>query len=224
MRNTQDTDTRVSRGAHAARATSPRAATSRAGASRATASRAATPRSDAGSSRRATTRAERRAERTREARVAPDRASASRPAEPRQEAASRKTINVGAFFSSIGDFVLNFRVIVIAVLALAALVVTMYGPAQTYYKAWRAGLDLQSQLDELNASNEQYKSDIQSLQTREGIEDEARRRGYVSSGETKVVVEGTSENAEGDSGSSSSAASDLPWYVELGDKVFHYVP
>lgn len=156
--------------------------------------------------------------------MAPDRASASRPAGPRQEAASRKTIDVAGFFSTIGDFVINFRVIVVAVLALLALVVTMYGPAQTYYKAWRAGLDLQSQLDDLNASNEQYKSDIQSLQTREGIEDEARKRGYVSDGETKVVVEGTSENDESSDAATSDTAPELPWYIELGDKVFHYVP
>ncbi len=99
----------------------------------------------------------------------------------------------------------------------------MYGPAQTYYKAWRSGLELQSQLDELNASNEQYKSDIQSLQTREGIEDEARKRGYVSEGETKVVVEGTSENDEGTDAGTSDTASELPWYIQLGDTVFHYV-
>lgn len=216
MRNSQDTS---ARGAHAARTATQRTATPRRGTSR-----AAAPHAEAAPSRRSSTRAERRADRVRDARVAPDRASASRPAEPRREAASRKTIDVGGFFSTIGDFVINFRVIVVAVLALLALVVTMYGPAQTYYKAWRAGLDLQSQLDELNASNDQYESDIRSLQTREGIEDEARKRGYVSDGETKVVVEGTSTNDETSDAASSDTTSDLPWYIELGDKVFHYVP
>ncbi len=235
MKESQDTS---ARGAHAVRSATPRQATPRQAAPRTGASRSSSPRqaasraaAGAGPSRLAITRPERRGDRrpdrgvdrVREAHVAPDRASASRPAEPRERAASRKTIDVAGFFSAIGDFVINFRVLVVAVVVLLALIVTMYGPAQTYYKAWRSGLELQSQLDELNASNEQYKSDIQSLQTREGIEDEARKRGYVSEGETKVVVEGTSENDEGTDAGTSDSASELPWYIQLGDTVFHYV-
>lgn len=100
----------------------------------------------------------------------------------------------------------------------------MYGPVQTYYRAWRAGQDLQAQLDELNASNEQYKDDIQALQTREGIEDEARRRGYVTNGETKVVVDGLNDGSDDSSQSSDGdQQAQKPWYIELGDKVFHYI-
>ena len=171
-------------------------------------------------SRRASTRRERRAARIRDARVAPDRAADGREPEPRREAGSQRSIDVAAGLSRIGDFVIHFRRALLVAAVFVALILTFYGPCKTYYKAWRAGLDLQDQLTDLNSSNDQYKSDIQSLQTREGIEDEARRRGYVSEGETKVVVEGLSDDADD---SSSSTEAELPWYIQLGDKVFHYI-
>ncbi len=166
-----------------------------------------------------------RANRRRDARVAPDRASESHPAAPRREAASTPTIDVNGVLSAIGSFVMNFRVALLVLALFIGLVLAMYGPAKTYYCAWRKGQDLQTQLDEYNASNDQYKADIQGLQTREGIEDEARRRGYVSEGETKVVVEGLDEGADGSTSSAdgSDQQAERPWYIELGDKVFHYI-
>lgn len=172
------------------------------------------------SDRRASTRRERRAARIRDARVAPDRAADGREPEPRREAGSQRSIDVAAGLSRIGDFVIHFRRALLVAAVFVALILTFYGPCKTYYKAWRAGLDLQDQLTDLNSSNDQYKSDIQSLQTREGIEDEARRRGYVSEGETKVVVEGLSDDADD---YPSSTEAELPWYIQLGDKVFHYI-
>ncbi len=181
---------------------------------------AAATTADDRAARRATTRRERRAARVRDARVAPDRAADGREAAPRREAGSQRTVHVAAGLSRIGDFVIHFRRALLVVAVFVALILTFYGPCKTYYKAWRAGLDLQDQLSDLNSSNDQYKSDIQSLQTREGIEDEARRRGYVSEGETKVVVDGLSDDADA---SSVDTESELPWYIQLGDKVFHYI-
>ena len=193
---------------------------SAAGAYGAPAAAGGAPTGDDRAARRAATRRERRAARVRDARVAPDRAADGREADPRREAGSQRTIDVAAGLSHIGDFVIHFRRALLVVAVFVALILTFYGPCKTYYKAWRAGLDLQDQLSDLNSSNDQYKSDIQSLQTREGIEDEARRRGYVSDGETKVVVEGLSDDADG---SSADTESELPWYIQLGDKVFHYI-
>lgn len=177
------------------------------------------------SSSRQDDRGTQRANRRRDARVAPDRASESRPPAPRREAASTPTIDVSGVLSAIGGFVMNFRVVLLALALFVGLVLAMYGPAKTYYRAWRKGQDLQAQLDAYNASNDQYKADIQSLQTREGIEDEARRRGYVSEGETKVVVEGLDEGADGSTSSAdgSDQQAEQPWYIELGDKIFHYI-
>lgn len=160
----------------------------------------------------------------RDARVAPDRAADGRPAEPRREAASLPTIDVNGALSAIGNFVVHFRVALLIAALVLGVLMAMYGPVQTYYRAWRAGQDLQAQLDELNASNEQYKDDIQALQTREGIEDEARRRGYVTNGETKVVVDGLNDGSDDSSQSSDGdQQAQKPWYIELGDKVFHYI-
>lgn len=165
-----------------------------------------------------------RANRRRDARVAPDRAVDGRPAEPRREAASLPTIDVNGALSAIGNFVVHFRVALLIAALVLGVLMAMYGPVQTYYRAWRAGQDLQAQLDELNASNEQYKDDIQALQTREGIEDEARRRGYVANGETKVVVDGLNDGSDDSSQSSDGdQQAQKPWYIELGDKVFHYI-
>ena len=165
-----------------------------------------------------------RANRRRDARVAPDRAAGGRPAEPRREAASLPTIDVNGALSAIGNFVVHFRVALLIAALVLGVLMAMYGPVQTYYRAWRAGQDLQAQLDELNASNEQYKDDIQALQTREGIEDEARRRGYVTNGETKVVVDGLNDGSDDSSQSSDGdQQAQKPWYIELGDKVFHYI-
>lgn len=165
-----------------------------------------------------------RANRRRDARVAPDRAADGRPAEPRREAASLPTIDVNGALSAIGNFVVHFRAALLIAALVLGVLMAMYGPVQTYYRAWRAGQDLQAQLDELNASNEQYKDDIQALQTREGIEDEARRRGYVTNGETKVVVDGLNDGSDDSSQSSDGdQQAQKPWYIELGDKVFHYI-
>lgn len=165
-----------------------------------------------------------RANRRRDARVAPDRAADGRPAEPRREAASLPTIDANGALSAIGNFVVHFRVALLIAALVLGVLMAMYGPVQTYYRAWRAGQDLQAQLDELNASNEQYKDDIQALQTREGIEDEARRRGYVTNGETKVVVDGLNDGSDDSSQSSDGdQQAQKPWYIELGDKVFHYI-
>ena len=166
-----------------------------------------------------------RANRRRDARVAPDRASESRPATPRREAASTPTIDVNGALSAIGGFVMNFRAALLVLALFVGLVLAMYGPAKTYYCAWRKGQDLQAQLDATNASNDQLKADIQNYMTPEGIEDEARRRGYVSEGETKVVVEGLDEDADGSTPSAdgSDQQAEQPWYIELGDKVFHYI-
>lgn len=165
-----------------------------------------------------------RANRRRDARVAPDRAADGRPAEPRREAASLPTIDVNGALSAIGNFVVHFRVALLIAALVLGVLMAMYGPVQTYYRAWRAGQDLQAQLDELIASNEQYKDDIQALQTREGIEDEARRRGYVTNGETKVVVDGLNDGSDDSSQSSDGdQQAQKPWYIELGDKVFHYI-
>ncbi len=174
--------------------------------------------------RRTATPRTRRAAELREARVAPDRASERRPAEERREASAERTININGFFSVIGDFVIRFRFPLLVAAVVIGLLVSMYGPLQSYYQAWRAGDALRAQLEQYNQSNEETRNDISALQTEEGIKDVARKRGYVEEGETKVVVEGLDESGSDDASSDGDSASEQPWYIQFGDKFFNYVP
>ena len=113
----------------------------------------------------------------------------------------------------------RFRTALVVVAVLLVVFVALYAPAQGLYCAWRDQGVQQAELDELTKANEQYQSDIDRLQTREGIEDEARRRGYVAEGESEIVVDGT---LPGDGQQGDSAEEELPWYLALGDFVFQY--
>ena len=113
----------------------------------------------------------------------------------------------------------RFRVPIVVVTVTLFVLVSVYPPAQDLYRAWRDQGVQQETLDGLNASIEEYRGDIDRLQTREGIEDEARKRGYVGEGEVGVVLEGSPEETEGDAGDNGQ---ELPWYVTLGDVVFQY--
>ncbi len=113
----------------------------------------------------------------------------------------------------------RFRVALTVVGAVLLVIVALYEPTQNLYQAWRVETAKQETLDELNASNEEFQEDIERLQTREGIEDEARKFGYVSEGETSIVVEGlTEEDAE----TSEDEADETPWYLNLTDLIFRY--
>lgn len=120
--------------------------------------------------------------------------------------------------STAGGFFAAHKLACIIVGAVLAVVVFLYGPAATYYRAWRAGLDLQAQYDALSQSNDQIQQQNDALLTREGIEEEARRRGYVGEGETGVVVEGLPD----DSSAGTDATPDYPWYVAPLDVIFGY--
>lgn len=136
----------------------------------------------------------------------------------RVEAARQAKDAVAAKAGAVGGFYASHKLLCIVVGVLVAAAVLLYGPAATYYRAWRAGLDLQAQYDALAQSNDQIQQQNDALLTREGIEEEARRRGYVGAGETGVVVEGLPD----DSVSSSDATPEYPWYVGVGDVIFGY--
>ena len=136
----------------------------------------------------------------------------------RVEAAQHAKDAVAAKAGSVGGFYASHKLLCIAVGVLVAAALLLYGPAATYYRAWRAGLDLQAQYDALAQSNDQIQQQNDALLTRKGIEEEARRRGYVGAGETGVVVEGLPD----DSASSSEATPEYPWYVGVGDVIFGY--
>ena len=108
----------------------------------------------------------------------------------------------------------------------------LYVPARSLYVARRDEAVLTARLETLEDENADLQHSIETLQTREGIEDEARRRGYIVNGETSVNVQGL-EGAEGEqqgvdiatlTANGAVEEGDLPWYVVLGDFVFQYQP
>lgn len=136
----------------------------------------------------------------------------------RVEAAQHAKDAVAAKAGAVGGFYASHKLLCIAVGVLVAAALLLYGPTATYYRAWRAGLDLQAQYDALAQSNDQIQQQNDALLTRKGIEEEARRRGYVGAGETGVVVEGLPDDSTG----SSDTTPEYPWYVGVGDVIFGY--
>ena len=122
----------------------------------------------------------------------------------------------------------------LAVVALSLLL--LYEPARNLYAAHRASEDLATQLEAITQTNDSLSSDVSSLQTREGIEDEARRRGYVTSGDTAVDMSGVEDAGSAAVASVDASSSeadeadeavetherDIPWYTAALDFVFQY--
>ena len=71
------------------------------------------------------------------------------------EAARHAKDAVSAKAGAVGGFYASHKLLCIAVgVLVAAALLLLYGPAATYYRAWRAGLDLQAQYDALAPSDD----------------------------------------------------------------------
>lgn len=117
------------------------------------------------------------------------------------------------------------RRVMLACGALLLVVWFLYPPVRSLYVANRQQEVLAMELDTLEERNEELMEDIEGLQTREGIEQEARELGYVSPGEVAVEVEGLEEPEE------QSVDDDVvpddstwPWYVRVADFLFGFDP
>ena len=117
------------------------------------------------------------------------------------------------------------RRVMLACGALLLVVWFLYPPVRSLYVANRQQEVLAMELDALEERNEELMEDIEGLQTREGIEQEARELGYVSPGEVAVEVEGLEEPEE------PSVDDDVvpdgstwPWYVRVADFLFGFDP
>jgi cell division protein FtsB len=91
---------------------------------------------------------------------------------------------------------------------IAAVILSLYGPIRSWYVAQRRTQDLQAQYAQLNSANSVLQGEVSSLQTQEGIEDEARKHGYVEEGETPVTITGEGSEVAEDSSDGSDSTSD----------------
>ncbi len=149
--------------------------------------------------------------------AAGDDAEAAPGSSRRHAAASEKTFDFTGAANSVKDFCRRHLVVVIVLAAIAVVVASIYGPAKTYYLAWRTSTALQASYDSLTQSNDDLQSDVERLQTKEGIEDEARKKGYVNPGETAVDVQGLPDDSAAE-----QTQQENPWYIKLGDTIFGY--
>jgi len=98
------------------------------------------------------------------------------------------------------------------------IVAMLYAPARTYYSAWRTNSILQNSYSDIDQENSDLQDELTRLQTRDGIEDEARKRGYVTQGETGVKVDGLDSS----SSSNDTSTNSDPWYITVLDFIFAY--
>lgn len=154
----------------------------------------------------------------------PSRRAAAVPASPRSADGAK-----GRGRAAKG-VVLRRALVALGLVALAALF--LYEPARDLYVAKRQEGVLAAQLASIDSQNDALSDSVSSLTTREGIEDEARKRGYVTSGDTAVTVDGLDDSTDtSSSGAASSTtandasdSTDEPWYVSALDFVFDYQP
>ena len=163
---------------------------------------------------------------------AADFADASRPRaslrRPARRGHSLTLLEILAFpVLSIRDLALGHVHFCAVILAIALMYAMLFAPVRDLYIARRQLSDLQVTYDALAAENEAIREEIEVLNSEEGVETEARERGYVAQGETKVVVEGLPELEGQDEDPTSMLApaevvDDRPWYIRFFDNIFGY--
>jgi cell division protein FtsB len=78
-----------------------------------------------------------------------------------------------------------------ALLSITLICIFCYAPAKTYYTELRNTQKYAAELEALEARNETLKSNVESLNTDQGIEDKAKSEyGYVKEGEGSALVQG----------------------------------
>lgn len=104
----------------------------------------------------------------------------------------------GSLRDRLSGTVFNHRAALVVMACVVACLLALYAPLRDWYVAYRHGASLETRYDALSRENANLEHEVSRLQTREGIEDEARRRGYVSTGETGVTVVGAPTNEQDD--------------------------
>ena len=101
----------------------------------------------------------------------------------------------------------------------------VYPVSKTYYKALRDEQRQSAILEAENARNEELKKANETLKTKEGIEDEARKSGYVKNGEKSVSVSGGDNATDTSAGlpsqiDESKIHAPQTWYYKILDAIF----
>lgn len=118
------------------------------------------------------------------------------------------------------DFARNHTKLVVFLGVVIFLLVGLYPPIRGYYHAVREHDELLLNQQKLEEDQKRLESEVQGLQTKEGIIDEAHKQGLVSGGEESARVEGLDKKKD----ENTVQRPDYPWYIKVGDFVFGFSP
>ena len=118
------------------------------------------------------------------------------------------------------DFARNHTKLVVFLGIVIFLLVGLYPPIRGYYHAVREHDELLLNQQKLEEDQKRLESEVQGLQTKEGIIDEAHKQGLVSGGEESARVEGLDKKKD----ENTVQRPDYPWYIKVGDFVFGFTP
>ena len=118
------------------------------------------------------------------------------------------------------DFARDHTKLVVFLGVVIFLLVGLYPPIRGYYHAVREHDELLLNQQKLEEDQKRLESEVQGLQTKEGIIDEAHKQGLVSGGEESARVEGLDKKKD----ENTVQRPDYPWYIKVGDFVFGFTP
>lgn len=139
------------------------------------------------------------------------------------ERAKKQQLSVSSL-AELKDNVLNFgrnhTKLVVFLGVVIFLLVGLYPPIRGYYHAVREHDELLLNQQKLEEDKKRLESEVNSLQTKEGIEEKAREQGYVSEGEESARVVGLDKKKD----DTTVQHPEYPWYIKVGDFVFGFSP
>ena len=118
------------------------------------------------------------------------------------------------------DFARNHTKLVVFLGVVIFLLVGLYPPIRGYYHAVREHDELLLNQQKLEEDQKRLEAEVQGLQTKEGIIDEAHKQGLVSGNEESARVEGLDKKKD----ENTVQHPDYPWYIKVGDFVFGFTP
>ena len=155
--------------------------------------------------------------------VAPLRKSAR--SRKRSNAPASKHSLVSQFFQLVAIILtICSKRIWVFVLVVLAIVVGIAGPVRDYYVAKRTGSALEQKKASIDEKNAELEHDREKLMTEDGIQEEARKRGYVEPGEVGVSVEGIDKSPQVDPSQVSTYPDTRDEQTKFFDGIFGFDP
>lgn len=116
------------------------------------------------------------------------------------------------------------RKIWVVCLVVVAIALGVVGPVHDFYVARRTGDVLEQKKAYIEEKNSELEAERDSLFTEEGVETQARKRGYVSPGEVGVNVEGLEQKEVEDPSKPVEYPDSRSWFDKTLDTLFGFSP